>query len=691
MFMENKIKIRKVKKIAHLIFISNPKEISFKKMGCCEILEGAEKAFELATDLKQDSIRDLVPEIDALFRFLEEQKLQESECQKIELKICIVFEKNGKDSQLRAIEKLLEKVIVSNGMEFFRLDLDKKESDVNQDLNNLNSLKHKIIEIQAESDELFLNLTTQKPSLKKFIINIANEIGADLYQLNNFNDLVIIPGQNIGDNKFYTEERELLFNFNDLIIDSLKFNELNRTREPVYEISINNYLENQYVFDKIIDGVIVIKNIGAPSQIYEAVKLFSIEGVGVYGNKKVKIQDLYIREVIEGLSFFNCQILRMIINDGKGVEFYFATLACDSSKNSAVRKAIHDSELFIRLLKTTFPYVRISELNNEKIDKILDFLSKQNYYSAMAGFPTGMKEESILEKLENSISGEKWGLITIGHSLTDEKTEKILKNLKSEFIFNLMDRLSQPEQPKEFEVRDGKKSLTQIKRFEDNIKSDNYANLVDKIYNYLEKNKTYGLWNTSNYILSSEERTYKVIYSIVKSWYKNLNSFWFPFNIHKLDSYLMQFPKLLQPITVERKLLSISDELKLFNTVYTSKGLSNFAHLPLSSLKNFQIEQLPEFQEEFPEEIVKKMNTPVKIGNIKNIMNSDEGYYIDLDSLNRHCLVMGATGAGKTNTIMNLLSKVRKHSDKLPFLIIEPVKKEFRHIANYIDNLKIYT
>jgi len=59
---------------------------------------------------------------------------------------------------------------------------------------------------------------------------------------------------------------------------------------------------------------------------------------------------------------------------------------------------------------------------------------------------------------------------------------------------------------------------------------------------------------------------------------------------------------------------------------------------------------------------------------------------LEPEQLSKHALITGLTGGGKTNTIFRLLEGL-----KLPFLVIEPVKTEYRHLMSKVPELKVYT
>jgi Helicase HerA, central domain len=62
---------------------------------------------------------------------------------------------------------------------------------------------------------------------------------------------------------------------------------------------------------------------------------------------------------------------------------------------------------------------------------------------------------------------------------------------------------------------------------------------------------------------------------------------------------------------------------------------------------------------------------------------------IPLDDLTKHAFLTGMTGSGKTTSAFNLLIQLHEHG--VPFLVIEPVKTEYRSLALTIQGLQVFT
>ncbi len=77
---------------------------------------------------------------------------------------------------------------------------------------------------------------------------------------------------------------------------------------------------------------------------------------------------------------------------------------------------------------------------------------------------------------------------------------------------------------------------------------------------------------------------------------------------------------------------------------------------------------------------------PVSLGTILDAQDRPAGeFLLPLPTLNRHALVTGATGAGKSQTVRHLLAELTRAG--LPWLAIEPVKAEYPGMAGRLAGL----
>ena len=76
----------------------------------------------------------------------------------------------------------------------------------------------------------------------------------------------------------------------------------------------------------------------------------------------------------------------------------------------------------------------------------------------------------------------------------------------------------------------------------------------------------------------------------------------------------------------------------------------------------------------------------LRLGMILDGLDRPVGEFtVPLPTLNRHALVTGATGAGKSQTVRHLLEQLAAAG--LPWLVIEPVKSEYPAVAGRLAGL----
>lgn len=79
-------------------------------------------------------------------------------------------------------------------------------------------------------------------------------------------------------------------------------------------------------------------------------------------------------------------------------------------------------------------------------------------------------------------------------------------------------------------------------------------------------------------------------------------------------------------------------------------------------------------------------DTGLEIGSILWNGMTVSKFFLPRQALNRHAFICGMTGAGKTNTVFKIMEEIA-----LPYLVIEPVKGEYRSLQGKNPDVKIWT
>ena len=117
-------------------------------------------------------------------------------------------------------------------------------------------------------------------------------------------------------------------------------------------------------------------------------------------------------------------------------------------------------------------------------------------------------------------------------------------------------------------------------------------------------------------------------------------------------------------------------------------NLSDFVELPQQSYPGFIAEKVRQFEVNPP--VITQEQAVVGLGNlIWNHQEINSQFQIPLISINRHAFICGMTGSGKSNTVCGMLSQL-KRVYKIPFLVIEPVKGEYRSLKNEFPEINVF-
>jgi hypothetical protein len=125
-------------------------------------------------------------------------------------------------------------------------------------------------------------------------------------------------------------------------------------------------------------------------------------------------------------------------------------------------------------------------------------------------------------------------------------------------------------------------------------------------------------------------------------------------------------------------------------TLLSSRQLAAVAHLPDQGVPGFQVREEPVFD---TGSALPGGTDKLDLGMVAHGSRvTGVPYEIAVQTLNRHALVAGITGSGKTNTVLALLAALADR--QVPFLVIEPAKSEYRSMLRsrrFGDRVLVFT
>lgn len=210
--------------------------------------------------------------------------------------------------------------------------------------------------------------------------------------------------------------------------------------------------------------------------------------------------------------------------------------------------------------------------------------------------------------------------------------------------------------------------------------------LSDKISAFCEKmtdSISSGEWCTTiNFLSNSGENAHLLGGLLTSAFYGEKSE---PEPVHAIYNRT----PIIEPIVVGSKYLHSSYfemQYPKYSTMLSSLELAVYAAPPTIDTYGLSVSDYVEFD-------VNRINSgDLTIGKILDSGSVTENTYsIDSNEFNRHCLVIGLTGSGKTNTIKSLICGLTEKS-KRPFMVIEPAKKEYWELYKLgYDDLQIYS
>jgi len=277
---------------------------------------------------------------------------------------------------------------------------------------------------------------------------------------------------------------------------------------------------------------------------------------------------------------------------------------------------------------------------------------------------------------------------TAGDTMESEQIERLASGLQGK-DFGVM-ILAAPI-PKAYVTKEEFHVVDQIQRAQENEDPEKkrrikyYLELQDAYLKHIQLGTAIGSWQVGTYFFAPDRSVFARLQSLIQATYVDETSRPTPLRTHEikgLREHVSQFGLVKNQRSGEsfQTLLGYR-----FLTPLNSRLLSSYIHLPKREMPGFRIKRSAEFSlANIPPK------DPVRIIAIGNILDRgvDTGnlYYIDVDAMQKHTIVCGVTGGGKTNTCFYLLGQLWKF--KIPFMVCEPAKSEYRHMMLMSETFK---
>ncbi len=404
----------------------------------------------------------------------------------------------------------------------------------------------------------------------------------------------------------------------------------------------------------------------------DGISFLKIRGISrVWGQYKEKIASLrYLMEdIIAGFYGEKTSLIYLILGEPAKINLFVGTYQIKSSDKFL--QVPNDSlSTLITSLQSAYPGI---DVQKEERPLFLQIMKSLDYAGIMVGTPTvkvGSEEVGVeqIERLIRGMYGTRWAYIVIATPVDEQDIIKLYNSTLNELrIIENAERSAAMQSPV----------------------AEKYKELLDVFLKKIEVGKTQGMWHTAVYILSQDVRTFNHARAIVKSVFGGEESRPDPVRVsecHNLKENICRFAQITTPAPQSPGQVQYPYKyLSLLN----SKELTSLIHLPTEEMPGYFVKDEARFD---VASHFKGKSNAIEIGEIIDRGNRmGYKYRIGLKHLNRHGLVVGATGSGKTNTIFHLLRQIWQMG--IPFMVIEPAKTEYRKLlqSEMGEDLQVFT
>ncbi len=377
---------------------------------------------------------------------------------------------------------------------------------------------------------------------------------------------------------------------------------------------------------------------------------------------------MYLMEdALTGLHSQKANLCYMAVGAKTGVNYYMGISlpgaeAADNEANAisfnSVKSILHSVYNGVDIYKNAFT----SEAMKGIISPLCVHTGIVTGIPALKSTGGDTMDSEQIERLANGLAGHDFGLMVLAVPIPNAKV--------NQEEFAIVDQIQKAQENEDPEKK------RRIKY---------YLELQDAYLKHVQLGTAIGKWLVCVYYFAPDRSVFVRLQSLIRATYVDETSRPTPLRTHEikgLKSHIEQFGLLRTKRSGEffQTLLEYR-----FLTPLNSRMLSAFVHLPKREMAGFRIRRSAEFSlANIP---AKNPDRTIAIGNILD-KGEDTGnlYYIDVDAMQKHTIVCGVTGGGKTNTCFYLLGQLWRYN--IPFMVCEPAKSEYRHMMLMSETFK---
>ena len=364
-----------------------------------------------------------------------------------------------------------------------------------------------------------------------------------------------------------------------------------------------------------------------------------------------------MEDVLASLNGLGANFANLIIGDTAHIKFYLGTSLPGLSPDNYEEETQKHLTYILQSVYTGLP-INKQSFNRQQITKIIEPYAK--HVGILSGIPSlrqsssDNRDSEQLERIASSMQGCKFGMLTMAIPVSEE--------LINEEMFNVSRQIQKAQENEDPEKK------RQIKH---------YLELIEAYYKQLEIASNVGFFQTITYYFSNNINNFIKLDNVLRSLYSGDNNLPTPIRnlrLPNLSAHLLKFGIItnVRNVTSYNKLTGYK-----YLTPLNGRQLSALIHVPRRELTGFRVYRFADFTAS--EVKPKNPKRSIAIGNIlEKGVDTGNLYCIDVDALQKHTIVCGVTGGGKTNTCFYLLGQLWNY--KIPFMVIEPAKSEYRHM-----------